>query len=166
MIKNKICLKNLANETQMKLRSLRAAKQSGNSMLLYFSYYKEKKKLRHADPLWAALSRPLWIWSYILWSHRLTCQADGMRDHPLQCVILKYLCSRHFHSLHNLSTGVFYLLYTVCTVCCSPRDRRVGHNWATEQNWTVCTRHNANNFIYIISIPTTLRQMLIFLYPF
>lgn len=59
MIKNKICLKNLANETQMKLRSLRAAKQSGNSMLLYFSYYKEKKKLRHADPLWAALSRPL-----------------------------------------------------------------------------------------------------------
>lgn len=38
MIKNKICLKNLSNETQMKLRSLRAAKQSGNSMLLYFSY--------------------------------------------------------------------------------------------------------------------------------
>ena len=36
MIKNKICLKNLSNETQMKLRRLRAAKQSGNSMLLYF----------------------------------------------------------------------------------------------------------------------------------
>ena len=38
MIKNKICLKNHCQMKQMKSRSLRTTKQSGNSMLLYFSY--------------------------------------------------------------------------------------------------------------------------------
>ena len=148
------CFKSLSSETQMKLRSLRAAMQSGNAMLSYFSYVlgtvADTKRKRNQG-MWT-LSRQL---SLGLYEHGHTFYGHtdwpvkqrgwgGKKDSPTSAWFFKDLCPRHFHSLHNLSTtGVSYLLYT----------------WYVPGTMLI-------TLLFHLILTTILRQMLIFLYPF